>query len=228
MPGCWLVGALGAYATLTRYRFFVTGLLAGIVVVFPYIDIARYDRQDLAPSKGGPLQALTSGDFDAFAQTANTWAYLQELGPTWGRQALGVVLFWVPRTLWPDKPEDTGILIAHFRQYSFTNLSAPLPAELIINFSWVGLVVICFLIGRALLRIDLLVDRRLRLGSTGPTLSYVLPFYMIILLRGSLLQAMAFLVTILASSWLLRFSGTDPESVPVPAEPDIRKSFVNS
>src|SRR5690606_10863669 len=76
---------------------------------------------------------MSNPDYDAFWQVANAFSYwidglVQPL-----HQLSGSVFFWVPRALWPDKPTDTGILLANYRGYSMDNLSAPLWAELIVN-----------------------------------------------------------------------------------------------
>lgn len=180
--------ALGATATPTRTRWFVLLLAAGLVLVFPYADATR--RPGEATVVSGPAQTLSSSDFDAFDQINNGVAYVEAKGTTAGRQALGAVLFWVPRSVWEDKPQDTGILLADFRDYSVTNLSAPLWAELFINGSWV-------LLGAGMLGLGLLVRRLDRHDGRGAdpyergVLADVLPFYLIIMLRGSLLQSMA-------------------------------------
>lgn len=195
-----LLGAWGAYSTLRRYRLASVSSIAGIILLFPVLDSFRHATGEIEAVD--PIAAFQSGDFDAFAQIINTLEYVTAHGPTWGYQLLGVPLFWVPRSVWPSKPVDTGIFLAEFKGYWFTNLSAPLPAELFINGSWLLLVVGMIAFGVMIRRLD----RGSQLGgSTGfPTvLGCIVPFYMILLLRGSLLQAMANLAVILVSWWFV-------------------------
>ena len=183
--------ALGAVATDRRMRSFAVVLAVGLVLVFPYADIARYAGQTGSGKTGGPAEVLSSPDFDAFDQINNALVYVEEEEPAPGRQLLGAALFFVPRSLWPGKPEDTGIVLAEFRDYTVTNLSAPLWAEAYVNGGWVGLAALMGLVGVAVRRFDERVDAvRPRPRSPG-VVATTIPFYAIIMLRGSLLQSMA-------------------------------------
>lgn len=194
-----VVTALGATRTRTRARIFTLVLAAGLVLVFPYADLARSSNANNNAQDVGPSKALTSGDFDAFDQINNTVAYVEANGNTAGNQLAGAALFWVPRALWSNKPEDTGILLADFRGYSFHNLSAPMWSEMYINgglgFVFVGLGALGFWIRR----LDELALRRGGLMASGNVLLAILPFYLVIVLRGSLLQSMAGLSVLLGS-----------------------------
>lgn len=193
-----VVVALGATATTARTRWFALLLAAGLVLVFPYADATR--RPGPGAELSGPAQALSSSDFDAFDQVNNAVAYVQAEGTTHGGQALGAALFWVPRSIWEGKPQDTGVLLADFREYTFSNLSAPLWAELFINGGWLALVVGMAALGVLVRSLD---------GSPAPggrgrhagrgVLADIMPFYFIIMLRGSLLQSMAGFAVLAAS-----------------------------
>lgn len=183
--------ALGAVATVRRLRTFVVLLAVGLVLVFPYTDIARYAGQSGSEKRGGPAQVLSSPDFDAFDQINNALAYVEATSPTPGRQLAGAVLFWVPRTVWSGKPDDTGIVLAKFRDYKVTNLSAPLWAEAYVNGGWGGVVVLLGLLGVALRRLDGRMDAVRPRPRSPSVLQTTLPFYALIMFRGSLLQSMA-------------------------------------
>lgn len=192
-----LAAAFGAYAKIGRYRFVSIAALVAMFLLFPILGVIR-------STLGGsvsldPLASLTSGDFDAYAQIVNTAQFVDENGITWGRQFLGVLLFWVPRSMWAGKPVDTGILLADFKGYWFTNLSAPLPAEFFINGGWVVLVIGSFVVGYLLRVADARSERQIQAMGVPTILGCVLPFYLILILRGSLLQATATLAVIVAT-----------------------------
>ena len=189
-----VVVALGATATTARTRWFALLLAAGLVLVFPYADATR--RPGPGAEVSGPAQALSSSDFDAFDQVNNAVAYVQDEGTTRGGQALGAALFWVPRSIWESKPQDTGVLLADFREYTFSNLSAPLWAELFINGSWPVLIIGMAALGALVRRLD--GDPVTGARSRG-VLADIMPFYFIIMLRGSLLQSMAGFAVLAAS-----------------------------
>lgn len=192
-----LAGALG---TAIRVRAVIATLLAGLVLIFPFADLFRGGGRQQPSS--GIRQLATSGDFDAFAQIANTVALVDAHGITWGRQALGVVLFWFPRSLWPSKPIDTGSLVAQFRGYGFDNLSAPLWAESYINLGILGVLLALGVLGYILQIGDERLGAALESGGIASVAGAVLPFYMIIILRGSLLQATGTAVAIGLALWL--------------------------
>lgn len=193
-----MAAALGAYATPARVRFSAVAFLAGLLLLFPLADSFR--NAGPVDVEFQPLVSLTTGDFDGLVQTMNTTRYVDLKGVTWGEQAAGVALFWVPRGWWEDKPIDTGGLVAQSAGYQFTNMSAPLWAEMFINGGWVLLAVGALTFGWWVRRWD---DRAVSSGAATSPLAMILPFYLVILLRGSLLQAMAYLAVLVAASWFV-------------------------
>lgn len=196
-----LLAAMGAYRTMTGYRTVAIAAVAGMTVLFPVLDSFR-STLDSGVRSVSPLDALRAGDFDSFAQIVNTAWFVDVNGVSGGRQLLGVILFWIPRSVWPGKPVDTGVLLAEAKGYEFTNLSAPLPAELYINGSWWLLIAGMGTLGFLLRYWDSSSEGRIRRLGVPTVLGCVVPFYLILLLRGSLLQSMANLVVIIGV-WLL-------------------------
>lgn len=207
-----LLAACGAWSSLRKYRIVSVSLLTALFFLFPIASTFR-NSIDAKVQFRGPLESLLSGDFDSFYQINNSVYFISSRGITWGEQLLGVVLFWVPRDLWPDKAVDTGILLAQFRNYSFTNLSAPLWAELMVNGSWPLLVAGMAVIGFAVRRWDGRLDWKVSLVGTPGVIGCIVPVYLLIVLRGSLLQSMASLSVILLFAWLLSAgrTGNNPE-----------------
>lgn len=180
--------ALGLFATIRRYRVMAVSFLLGLTVLFPLADAFRYSSE--AEFKAAnPLESLLSADYDSFAQIMNGYLVAERDGIVPLRQFSGVVLFAFPRSLWPDKPVDTGIYIANQRGYLFTNLSAPLWIELFLNGGWVLLVGGMFALGLWLHRIDTRLNQQFNTYGMPGIVGSILPFYTLILLRGSLLQA---------------------------------------
>ena len=203
--------ALGLFATRTRFRVTSASFLVSLLVVFPLADAFRYGRE--ADFKAtNPIEALVSPDYDSFAQLVNGYLVAQRDGLIPGRQLLGVFLFAVPRKLWDDKPVDSGILIANQRGYPFTNLSAPLWIELYLNGGWFLLILGMFALGWWLHRIDTGIERQFNTAGMPALLSCVLPFYLMILLRGSLLQAASFLFFVLAFTAFVRRPPAKPDA----------------
>lgn len=97
---------------------------------------------------------FTSIDFDGFQQIVNTITYVHDYGYKWGMNLLSALLFFVPRSVWPDKPVSASTEIAANAGYAFTNLSLPIHAELYLQFGIVGVVIGMFGLGFGTARID--------------------------------------------------------------------------
>jgi hypothetical protein len=188
----WCGLALGWLWPLAARRFAALGLLliVALFVLFPALNAFR--TVDESTSSAGPVaEQLQGGDYDSFQQVANTVEYVEDNGHTLGDQALSSALFFVPRTLWPEKALDTGRVVGEFQGYGFTNLSAPLTAEAYIDGGMAAVAVVFVAVGYGTRRLE----HASRTPGGGGILcftSLLTPFlavYQVILLRGSLLQA---------------------------------------
>ncbi len=176
---------------LTKNQMVTVGLaaLVGLFIIFPGLNYFRTSAHTVA-AIGGVPQQLTHGDYDSFEQIANTDNYVAAKGHTFGSQELSALLFFVPRSVWSGKASDTGVIVGRFTGYTFVNLSAPMPAEAFIDggLAWVVLVGAGF--GAASAWLDKkAADPSRRLTYVG-LFTPVFAVYQVILLRGSLLQAM--------------------------------------
>ena len=129
---------------------------------------------------------LVQGDFDSFSMFSIGLNCLKNgLHLIPGEQFLGVLLFWLPRSIWRGKPFDTALVIASANNFSFQNLSAPWVLELLING---GLFLL--LLGSIILPVTLFrIDRKSPDSSRDWMRYAILCGSIFILLRGSLLQA---------------------------------------
>ncbi|MET1084125.1 MAG: O-antigen polymerase [Burkholderiales bacterium] len=196
-----ILAGSGLFRRMAVYRGIALGSVAAMLLLFPILDTFRRTI-DATVEAVDPLAALKDGDFDSYGQVVNTVWYVTGADFTWGNQMLGVLLFWVPRSLWADKPTDTGIMLAEQKGYWFTNLSAPLPAELFINAGWPAVIMGMFIFGYWIRRWDRRSELHIQQYGAPTVLGCVMPFYLLLLLRGSLLQATANVAVILIC-WLL-------------------------
>ncbi len=201
----------GALLTLPRVRATLTAALAGLIFLFPLADAFRRPEVNLV--RNGFFEEYQGNpDYDAFWQVANAFSYDLDRLVEPGRQALGSIFFWVPRSLWPDKPVDTGILLAQYRGYSFQNLSAPLWAEFLVNGGIVALIVGFLLVGYFLRVMDNRLLPAFQASGYWAIVGAIFPVYMTILLRGSLLQATGAVAVALACLLVVRKPGRSPGS----------------
>jgi hypothetical protein len=201
--------------------------IVAAVVVFPYSDYFRVQ----AASRGGltfaPIgETLATKDYDQLTMSANGLWWVANTGYKLGYQLLGDLLFWVPRSIWPDKPLDTGVAIARAFNASNANLSSPLPLEVWVDFGWVGAIVALALLGHASARWDRTFDIR-RSRSRHEVLASellipVLAGYTFIVMRGPLLQSMSRLTVILLTCAVLVSRASSAGGSAGPAGPSQR------
>jgi len=173
-------------------------VLTLIFLIFPNADIWRYANSTQSFTVKNPVtQLVTKGDFDSAQQVAWGVKISHDSGFEFGQQILGATLFYVPRSVWTEKPVDTGILLARKAGYSNTSLSAPLWIEGYIDFGLIGTFTYLFLLGKLHS-----VYRRLTITNNESLFIYF-PLYQLVVLRGSLIQSMAFTAVLLSLSVVL-------------------------
>lgn len=139
---------------------FIGLFLTGFIVVFPMIDTFRHtslfeiNSKDLFGTFSNFTSNFLSGHFDAFSMIINTVNYVEHFGSSYGLQLLGVFLFFIPRSIWPEKPVGSGSTVREAQGETFTNVSSPLIAEGIINFNFLGVLLFAFFIGILVKRLD--------------------------------------------------------------------------
>lgn len=142
-------------------REFVLLFLCAFMIGLPFLNFFR----NLAFSEVILTEALRdavsdisgmwlSGDYDAYAMLSLTVEYVGQNSPTLGRQFIGVLLFWIPRAWWPEKPVGSGYYVSESMGLSFNNVCCPLPGEGMINFGFPGVFVFGLLVGFIITKID--------------------------------------------------------------------------
>jgi oligosaccharide repeat unit polymerase len=161
------------------------------VVIFPNADVFRKTAElnNVMDLKKDSI--FVSGDFDAFQMLMNTVKYVDNNSVAFGKQFLGGILFWIPRSIWTDKPIGSGQLVAENSGYVFTNLSSPLWAEGYINFGLLGVILLFFIYGYIIGKLQ-----QSFIESNKITISCLVPFisaYQIFFLRGEFLVVISFM-----------------------------------
>nr|WP_223837690.1 hypothetical protein [Streptomyces venezuelae] len=200
-PRYWFLTVLFALlftvfpVSAAMYRVALSMAVVVALLVFPFADRFRYDEKNYKPVETTSfLEPMALKDYDQVGMFANTITFA-ESGPGhfYGRQLAGSVFFAVPRSVWPGKPRDTGVMVGQWMGTVNTNLSSPIWAELWIDFGAVGMGGGLMAMGYASARVDRRYAKRAtRRSPPGSLISVVVPLvagYSFILLRGPLLQA---------------------------------------
>ena len=180
-------------------------LILVLSIIFPFSQAFTHNRSlvvgDLFETFVNRLktmdvkQALTSLDYDAWSNFMAAIKYSEIESITYGRQLVGAVLFFVPRSFWPNKPVGSGHFVAEnmlMTRYSFwfTNISMPFPAEGYINFGILGIILFAFILAL----ISKITDKWYKYNDLRLFFSLYVCFHMVFMLRGDLMSSFAYLV----------------------------------
>ncbi|MFB0626035.1 hypothetical protein [Streptomyces sp. AB3(2024)] len=200
-PRYWFLTVLFALlftvfpVSAAMYRVALSMAVVIALLVFPFADRFRYDEKNYKPVETTSfLEPMALKDYDQIGMFANTITFSNSgPGHFYGRQLAGSVFFAVPRSVWPGKPRDTGVMVGQWMGTVNTNLSSPIWAELWLDFGPLGMGAGLLAMGYAAARVDRRYAKRAtRRSPPGSLISTVVPLvagYSFILLRGPLLQA---------------------------------------
>lgn len=185
---------------LNKNNRFIAVLLGSTFIVMPTLDLFRfsYDASSYSISTG--FGYLITGNFDAY----QNFVRVIETGfISYGWQLVGVLLFFIPRSIWIDKPIGSGHELAGMNDLVLSNISMPLIAEGYVNFGVVGSLLFIAIFS---LLCGLLDNKYWRLHGdrTGANV-FLRVFYTIFIglsvfiLRGDLMSSFAYTIGILFS-----------------------------
>ncbi len=221
----WLFGMLITlglmyvdFRSVRRRLLLVMVFVIGTFTVFPISQqINRREGFNFDIQIPAISEYMVHGDFDGFQTTMNAMTYVEHFGHTYGNQILSAVLFFIPRSIWPDKGYATGRFTSTALGFDFNNLSAPIISELYIDGSFFLVILGALALGYAYKRFDVLMAAAFEVG--GVTLYRLLMAlicgFTIILMRGALLAVMSPIATSVGglflvikapqlASWLMR------------------------
>ena len=141
---------------------------------------------------------MAAGHLDAFQSFQNTYDHVSI---SLGQQLIGALLFFVPRSIWSDKPVGSSSVMADHADLTWQNVSMSIFSEGYINFGMVGAIgfPLIFLIFATL------ADRPRSLMSIQKVVfHYGFPGCIFVLLRGDLMTALSFVFSIILISNIMR------------------------
>ena len=202
------------FRSLRSNRLFILSLLGGFLIVLPFLNAFRntsfleVNISNVVANVFHHLgDAWLSGDYDAYTLLVLVLEHIKFYGITWGMQFVGVLLFWIPRAWWIAKPVGTGHFITTQAGWYFTNVSAPLPAEGLINLGQGGYLLFALFVGWLMGKLDRSYWKKAE-GSSCNITSYsilypVLIMFFFFMNRGDLLSSTAYTMAYVVNWWLL-------------------------
>lgn len=176
--------------------------LFGFMFVFPFINAFRYlavGEVDILNTINNVFNNIKveylSANYDVFVMLMKAIDYIGINGFSLGNQLLGALLFFVPRSLWIDKPIGTSFLIQYF--YGFTggaaNTSCCLLAEGYFDFGIIGVIVYSFVLNKVCSYIDDFWLKNIKKFNYKKLMFFVFPTLIFFLQRGALNSVLSFI-----------------------------------
>ena len=203
---------LNSNLKMMSFMFFTMIVLFPLVAILTHASVSLNEilqNPSILIIKGhdeGLLKVFHSLHYDAFSNILATVDYVQQNGLSWGYQLLGVLLFFIPRSIWTLKPLGTGQMIGRYLikeyHFNFDNLSNPLVSEAYINFRFPGVI-----FGAIALAVIIKRFFSWLLGNhiLKKYIAFYFGIYLMFLLRGDLLNATAYFIGILIAVLFIPF-----------------------
>jgi hypothetical protein len=207
------------YVSLSKakgIRWAAIGAVLTLLFAFTTLQAFRREGTGHTYSTGFRQDLESSGSYSDFQMELIGSQWIDLYGHTHGRQLLGAIMIFVPRSIWHHKPTDTGNLV--LPRY---NPAATLWTEGEVEAGWFGVVIYFLALGAA----TAAWDRRLRAAPPGTIAHATIPIiggFMILVLRGSILPVIGAAYGLIAVIvFITRWS-----RLPVPAAEEARSLSV--
>lgn len=148
--------------------------------------------------------AFESLHYDAFSNILATLEYVEINGIALGYQLLGVILFFIPRSIWASKPTSTGELIGEYlmnttpRDYS--NLSNAIVSEGYINLGVFGVILLAIILAYFIVKF---ISWMISKNYFKEFIAFYFALHLLFLLRGDLTNGVSYFIGPLLSIYFV-------------------------
>jgi len=203
-----LIFGLLVFVGWNSTRILASSVVAGLIVS-PLLNSFRYDQETSDIRQIDKFFAHM--DYDGLTIMCHTVYYVGQIGYSYGSNIISALLFFVPRSLWPDKSEHvTYYLFPYLHVYrglTSDNLSSPVPSEGYFAFGILGAIVFTMAVLKALITIERRAESSER-NSPWQLIACVSPMLTMILLRGPFLvgysEFCGYVLAVVVASLLLK------------------------
>jgi hypothetical protein len=204
----------------TNFSFFVKVFFA-IVILFPLSSILTHtlgsfdERISILVGDSNTLdfgkiiyEHFLDINYDAWNMIIVIISYVHGYGYSYGYFLIGALFFFIPRSIWLNKPLGSGeTVVDKFvsnHGSEFANVSCPLPAEGYINFGIIGVVIFSIFLAYYFSKLRV----NIKFNIVDKYFSIYFSFYLFFLLRGDLMNGIAyyagFLIAYLSLKYVLK------------------------
>ena len=177
-------------------------LIAGLFIVFPFLDKFRSFKSWSDFNFKFNYNWIKSSHFDSYQ---NFVRVIETDFITYGNQLKGALLFFIPRSLWIEKPIGSGSILAIKMDYKFGGISMPFIAEGFVNFGLLGSLLFMMFLGIILGNLDRVAWKLKRANKDCLFLYYYYFLFGLIFftMRGDLINGITFISGMTVSFWIL-------------------------
>lgn len=181
----WLPTAFIIFYKIRSFKFFLFSIIFGMIFIMPLLSLTtRYGAtSDIS------LVEISATGFIEFLDQAKVQIHLIEMvkehGHALGLSIISVIGFFIPRALWPEKPEVIGLVVGNDLYnkglVGTPNLSGPIFLDFYYDFGILGVVLGSILFA-------LLFNKILKISSSinnVPIFEYIILASLPIIFRGS-------------------------------------------
>ncbi len=202
------------FDSFKKNRTFILLFCVAYTILFPFLNNFRHtDFADVDTMKAlsNTIDGIQTGwlaeDYDAYTTFTLTFDSVKSEGMSMGRQLLGVLLFFVPRTMWPNKPIGSGAYMGEKLGWDFTNVSCPIPGEAYINFGTLGVIAFGILFGFISTIMDRYYwDKHANIKTKFEILYSISLMMFFFMLRGDMLSSWAYLIAFVIVWYAMTFT----------------------
>ena len=196
----------------TNFRIF-SFLFTSLVFIFPTVAIITHRGSGSSISRriaDYPAQFkyiinnFMTMHYDAFSNILVSIDYMYHHGIRYGMQLVAGLLFFIPRSIWNNKPMSGGLEIGNYLinnyQTGATNLAVPLVAEAIMNFGYLGIIFYPVILAIIVIFIQKLFHSK---DILKQFIAVYFSFNMIFLARGDFTNGYAFFIGAVVAIYLI-------------------------
>jgi len=195
-------------------------LFFSMIIAFPMLAILThtdaslteiYNNPSIVIEKmkgGGIVDAFSTLNYDAFANTAATIELVNREGFSFGYQLLGGLFFFIPRSIWKSKPVSSGEMIGDYivntYNFNFTNLSNSFVSESFLNFGLLGVIIFAITLAFVMIKFISWLNSTNQLKKM---MAFYFAIHLIFLLRGDFTNGFSYYVgPLLAVVYFTKFT----------------------
>ncbi|SDH67558.1 oligosaccharide repeat unit polymerase [Chryseobacterium taeanense] len=180
------------FSFVRKKNVFSLIFVGGLLFLFPFLNIFRNFGDVNNEEFKLDFKMFTEAHFDSYQNFA---LLVSNEIITYGGQLLGVFLFWVPRSIWPEKPLGTGAFTAEKLNFFFSNVAANYFAEGYVNFGYLGIILFLLFLAYQTALVDKIYweSERKVSGDFFSVLYTISLGFLFFILRGDMLSSVAYM-----------------------------------